>query len=72
MVSCLLDCFEFSDRHTSENLAEELLKVAKEWDVENKVVCCVTDNAANITQPIKILKWTHHQCPAWEPKEQVL
>ena len=45
MISCLLDCFEFSDRH----LAEELLKVAKEWDLENKVGCCVTDNAANIT-----------------------
>lgn len=45
MVSCLLDCFEFSARHTSENLAEELLRVAKEWVVECKVVCCVTDNA---------------------------
>ncbi|KAK7881406.1 hypothetical protein WMY93_029815 [Mugilogobius chulae] len=64
MVSCLLDCFEFSDRHTSENLAEELLKVAKEWNVENKVVCCVTDNAANITKAIKILKWIHHPCLA--------
>ncbi|XP_073323035.1 zinc finger BED domain-containing protein 4-like [Pagrus major] len=64
MVSCHLDCFEFSDRHTSENLAEELLKVAKEWDVENKVVCCVSDNAANITKAIKILKWFHHPCLA--------
>lgn len=64
MVSCLLDCFEFSDRHTSENLAEELLRVAKEWQVENKVVCCVSDNAANITKAIKILKWTHHPCLA--------
>lgn len=64
MVSCLLDFFEFSDRHTFENLAEELLKVAKEWDVENKVVCCVSDNAANITKAIKTLKWTHHPCLA--------
>lgn len=64
MVSCLLDCFEFSDRHTSENLAEELLRVAREWEVENKVVCCVTDNAANITRAIQILKWTHHPCLA--------
>ncbi|XP_056269527.1 zinc finger BED domain-containing protein 4-like [Pseudoliparis swirei] len=64
MVSCLLDCFEFSDRHTSDNLAEELLKVAKEWGVENKVVCCVSDNAANITKAIKTLKWTHHPCLA--------
>ncbi|XP_051935570.1 E3 SUMO-protein ligase ZBED1-like [Hippocampus zosterae] len=64
LVTCLLDCFEFSERHTSENLAEELLKVAKEWNVENKVVCCVSDNAANITKAIKSLKWTHHPCLA--------
>ncbi|KAL6463245.1 hypothetical protein MHYP_G00276360 [Metynnis hypsauchen] len=64
MVSSLLDCFEFSDRHTSENLAEELLRVAREWGVEHKVVCCVTDNAANITRAIQLLKWTHHPCLA--------
>nr|XP_055050305.1 E3 SUMO-protein ligase ZBED1-like [Misgurnus anguillicaudatus] len=61
---CLLDCFEFSDRHTSENLAEEWLRVAREWHVDGKVVCCVTDNAANITKAVKILKWTHHPCLA--------
>ncbi|XP_037389152.1 E3 SUMO-protein ligase ZBED1-like [Pygocentrus nattereri] len=64
MVSSLLDCFEFSDRHTSENLAEELLRVAREWGVEHKVVCCVTDNAANITRAIQLLKGTHHPCLA--------
>ena len=47
MSSCLLDCFEFSDRYTSENLAEELLRVAREWQVDGKVVCCVSDNTAN-------------------------
>lgn len=26
------------------------------------VVCCVSDNAANITKAIKTLKWTHHPC----------
>lgn len=64
MTSCLLDCFEFAERHTAENLAEELLRVAKEWQVDGKVVCCVTDNAANITKAIKILQWTHHPCLA--------
>lgn len=64
MKSCLLDCFEVSERHTSENLAEELLKVAREWKIEHKVVCCVTDNAANIVKAIKLLKWTHLPCLA--------
>ncbi|CAM4569587.1 unnamed protein product [Leuciscus chuanchicus] len=45
-------------------MAEELLRVAKEWHVDGKVVCCVTDNAANITKAVKILKWTHHPCLA--------
>jgi len=36
------------------------LRVAKEWDVDGKVVCCVTDHAANIIKAVKILKWTHH------------
>ncbi|KAJ3593823.1 hypothetical protein NHX12_006157 [Muraenolepis orangiensis] len=43
-------------------MAEELLRVTKEWDIENKVACCVSDNAANITKAIKLLKWTHHPC----------
>ena len=64
MSSCLLDCFEFSDRHTSENLAEELLRVAREWQVDGKVVCCVSDNAANITKAMKMFKWTYHLCLA--------
>lgn len=27
-------------------------------------MCCVSDNAANITKAIKTLKWTHHPCLA--------
>jgi len=64
MSSCLLDCFEISDRHTAENLAKNILNVAKDWKVEDKVVCCVTDNAANITKAIQITKWTHLPCLA--------
>ncbi|KAF3832801.1 hypothetical protein F7725_026466, partial [Dissostichus mawsoni] len=64
MSSCLLDCFEFSERHTADNLAKKLLNVAKDWKVEGKVVCCVTDNAANITKAIQIAKWTHLPCLA--------
>ncbi|XP_040582127.1 zinc finger BED domain-containing protein 4-like [Lepeophtheirus salmonis] len=61
-ASCLLDCFEFSNRYTYVNLAEELLRVAKEWNVENKVVACVTDNIANLAKAVRFLKWIHHPC----------
>ena len=38
--------------------------MAKEWEVDGKVVCCVSDNAANITKAMNILKWIHHPCLA--------
>lgn len=37
MVSCLLDCFELNDRHTSENLAEALQKIANQQ--QSSVLC---------------------------------
>lgn len=37
--------------------------MANEWQVQDKVVRCVSDNTA-ITRAIKILKWTHHPCLA--------
>lgn len=37
---------------------------AREWQVDGKVVCCVSDNAANIAKAMKMLKWTHHPCLA--------
>lgn len=64
MSSCLLDCFEFSERHTAENLANELLRVAAEWGLEKKVVCCLTDNAANVTKAVTLTKWPHLPCLA--------
>ncbi len=32
--------------------------------MEDKVVCCITDNTANITKAIQITKWTHFACLA--------
>jgi len=61
---CLLDCFEFSKRHTADNLAQQLLSVAAEWGVDKKVVCCLTDNAANVSKAIKTIGWMHLPCLA--------
>ncbi|XP_062403782.1 E3 SUMO-protein ligase ZBED1-like [Sardina pilchardus] len=62
MVSCLLDCFQFSERHTADNLSEHLLRIAREWGIQDKVVACVTDGASNITLAIKKCQWTHLHC----------
>lgn len=63
MSSCLLDCFEFNEQHTG-NLAKKLLGVAAEWEVDKKVVCCITDNTPNITEAIQLTGWTHLPCLA--------
>uniref|UniRef100_A0A3Q3FCW9 BED-type domain-containing protein n=1 Tax=Labrus bergylta TaxID=56723 RepID=A0A3Q3FCW9_9LABR len=61
-VSVLLDCFEMSDRHTADNLAEQLLRVAREWNIVHKVVACVSDNAANVVKAIQNTGWPHLFC----------
>ncbi|GBL86288.1 hypothetical protein AVEN_132011-1 [Araneus ventricosus] len=51
--SNFLECFLFTESHTSENLATELKKVADEWNIKDKIALCVSDIAANITKAIK-------------------
>ncbi|KAK9685074.1 hypothetical protein QE152_g38323 [Popillia japonica] len=42
-----------SERHTSANLRERLLKVITTWQLNNKVVAVVHDNAANICNAVE-------------------
>jgi hypothetical protein len=51
--SMLLTCSIFDKSHTSENLAKELLTIAKDWAIEGKIVLAVSDNAANIKSAIQ-------------------
>ncbi|KAK0137888.1 Zinc finger BED domain-containing protein 1 [Merluccius polli] len=62
LVSCLLDCFLFSDRHTADNLSEHLLRITREWEIQEKLVACVTDGASNITLAIQKCRWKHLHC----------
>ncbi|GBM30143.1 hypothetical protein AVEN_78533-1 [Araneus ventricosus] len=63
--SNVLGCFLSTESHASENVATELKKVADEWNIKDKIVLCVADNAANITKAIKeILQWMHFGCLA--------
>ena len=64
MESCLLDCSKFGERHTQENLKQELTRITKEWKIEDKVVLIVTDNAANIVNAVKLAKFKHLPCYA--------
>ena len=62
MESCLLDCSKFGERHTQENLKQELIRITKEWKIEDKVMLIVTDNAANIVNAVKLAKFKHLPC----------
>lgn len=63
--SVLLDCASFGESHTSSNLAQEIRRIIKEWNLENKVLLIISDNAANVKRAIKEeLKLKHFGCYA--------
>lgn len=63
LKSVLLSCFLTTERHTSENLADELKRVLREWGVWHKAVAIVTDNCANIVNAVEHqLKKKHVGC----------
>lgn len=62
--SALLSCNVFYEKHTSENLARELLTVTKEWGLERKIILAVSENASNIKGAIAITGWKFLRCYA--------
>uniref|UniRef100_A0A8D8Z989 Zinc finger BED domain-containing protein 1 n=2 Tax=Cacopsylla melanoneura TaxID=428564 RepID=A0A8D8Z989_9HEMI len=62
LSSYLLDCVKFVDRHTSQNLANALMNIAKDYQIENKITAVVSDNASNITGAITINNWRQIPC----------
>ncbi|XP_063222172.1 E3 SUMO-protein ligase ZBED1-like [Bacillus rossius redtenbacheri] len=60
--SCLLECFNYDDKHTAVNVAEELRRVTHEWGIDRKVVAVVSDNAANMVAAVNLTGWTHISC----------
>ena len=59
LKSAVLETFEFSIDHTAGNIASELLQVASAWNVAEKVVCVITDNASNMIVAIGRTAWRH-------------
>lgn len=60
--SLFLNCFKTVNDHTAENLKNELLEVVNKWDIQNKISCVVSDNAANILAAIRNAGWTSLPC----------
>lgn len=65
LKTILLSCHGMDAAHTYENLASEIKMVMAHWDITDKIVLVVSDNAANITAAIEQhLKLKHLGCAA--------
>ncbi|KAJ8937235.1 hypothetical protein NQ314_011990 [Rhamnusium bicolor] len=63
--TCLLECISFPESHTSLNLATGLKKISNEWNIDDKILIVVSDNAVNIKKAIRDeLKLKHFGCYA--------
>ncbi|CAK1589916.1 unnamed protein product [Parnassius mnemosyne] len=62
LKSFLLECIQFPDRHTSENLALELKRITDNWEITDKIVAAISDNAYNIKAAIRLNNWKHIPC----------
>ena len=64
LKSVVLNTTRLTDSHTSENLAEVLMRITDHWEITDKVHCCVSDSAANIKRAIHLNQWNHLPCLA--------
>ncbi|XP_055522567.1 E3 SUMO-protein ligase ZBED1-like [Wyeomyia smithii] len=62
MKSYLLECSEFTFKHTAENIAEWISNVLRKFEIEYKITAIVTDNATNMRATANILKIRHVRC----------
>ena len=62
LKSYLLETFDFCLDYTAANISMELHRVVESWNIQDKVICVVTDNAANMVAAISSTGWRHLPC----------
>jgi hypothetical protein len=62
LKSYLLETFDFCIDHTAANISLELLRVVEKWNIREKIICAVTDNAANMIAAVTTTGWRHLPC----------
>lgn len=62
LKSVLLQCAPFTEKHTSLNLSIIIQSIIDEWQLKDKIVLVVSDNAANIKGAISKLELKHFGC----------
>lgn len=60
--SYCLDCTEFSDRHTAQNIGDLLKEITRTWDISYKVTAVVSENASNVMSGVRQTGYRHISC----------
>uniref|UniRef100_A0A1X7T747 DUF659 domain-containing protein n=1 Tax=Amphimedon queenslandica TaxID=400682 RepID=A0A1X7T747_AMPQE len=60
----MLSCWKFDDSHTAENISANILSHIQSWDIEEKLVCVVRDNAANMVAGMRVAQLPSLPCLA--------
>ena len=55
LCTAVLSTMNFSGANTVEHVAETLGKIADDWSIITKIVCIVTDNAANCVAAVRLI-----------------
>ena len=56
MKTKILECQKFDERHTGQNIADDITRCLEKKNItKDKVVCTTSDNAKNIKRCIKLL-----------------
>ncbi|TRY79435.1 hypothetical protein TCAL_05894, partial [Tigriopus californicus] len=58
----IMDCSRIKGSHTAENLRSRILTSLVQYKVEKKIVCAISDNAANIQKALGTLSFPHQPC----------
>lgn len=62
LKNAILHTKKLDSRHTGENMANALSEIFTEWNIQKKISCIVTDNAANALKMCQILKIKNLPC----------
>jgi hypothetical protein len=62
LKSCVLATYQVKISRTAKNISAELMKIAIEWDITDKICSITTDNAANMIAAARLTKWRHIPC----------
>ena len=58
----ILSCTEFNERHTAVNTSDKLTSLLQGWDISDKIVCVLRDNASAQLKALQIANLPHEGC----------